>query len=363
MTTLSCCLFQLSDKWYGLDARRVREIVRLPEITPVEEAPSWWIGVINRRGQTVPIMDLHRRMGRQPLPYRLSDLIVILEDQQQRLFGLVVSSVEAIHELTLEQSPTTPAYTPPHSAMGTGRYCIAAMVTVEDRLVMLLDPDRVAGYFPETATDSADGCQEATTADGLLPDIFEQRRHFMPELPPQQRAILQRRARQLMQTDNLLQQAQQSLSNATVMVQLNREILAIDLRHICGFTQLRTIFTIPCCPQHIAGQINLRGDIVTLVDISSMLGIQLLPDTPYRYALLVRIHEQRIGILVHDLLDILALTEKEIIMSHEQQSSRLDPSWTRNVTWYHEQMVPLLDLERLCQNKLLAADATEQERP
>ncbi|MBF0124989.1 MAG: chemotaxis protein CheW [Magnetococcales bacterium] len=361
MKITSCCLFQLLDKWYGVDARRVREVVRLPEITPVEEAPSWWIGVMDRRGQAVAVMDLHRRMGRQPSPYQLSDMVLILEDRQQRLFGLVASRVEEIYQLPPDHQAAIPAYTSTGSgSAGLSRYCIIAMLTLADRVVMLLDPDHVAGYLPEAIPDTDRHYHDIATADDLLPPVFEQQRYFMPDLPAAERLILRQRAQRLAQVETLLHRAQHNLYSTTVVVQLHQELLAINLRHICGFTRLRTIFAIPCCPAYIVGQINLRGEIITLADIGTILGIRATEEV-YSYALLIKIHEQRIGIPVHDLLDMLALTEKDITMNDEGAPSGLNRAWLQGATWYRDQLVPLLDLERLCHSTLMLVDETLQE--
>src|SRR5665811_2304944 len=54
---------------YGLNVRAVREIVWLPELSPIEELPPYIAGVFNLRGRIVPVMDLGLRFGHPREPY------------------------------------------------------------------------------------------------------------------------------------------------------------------------------------------------------------------------------------------------------------------------------------------------------
>jgi chemotaxis signal transduction protein len=49
--------FRLQGAWYAVEALWVREILRLPALTPVSEAPHYIIGVVNYRGHILPVMD------------------------------------------------------------------------------------------------------------------------------------------------------------------------------------------------------------------------------------------------------------------------------------------------------------------
>src|SRR5665647_2867557 len=62
---------------YGLDVRAVRELVWLPELSPIEELPPYIAGVFNLRGQVVPVMDLGLRFGHARKPFLTSDRIIV----------------------------------------------------------------------------------------------------------------------------------------------------------------------------------------------------------------------------------------------------------------------------------------------
>ena len=71
--------FLLQDVWYAVEVSQVREILRLPALTPVTEAPHYMIGVANYRGRMLPVMDLGLRLGQPPRSYRIHDHVIVLE--------------------------------------------------------------------------------------------------------------------------------------------------------------------------------------------------------------------------------------------------------------------------------------------
>lgn len=55
--------FRLHDESYGIDVLKVREIIRLTNITAVPQMPGYMRGVINLRGKIIPVTDLRVRFG------------------------------------------------------------------------------------------------------------------------------------------------------------------------------------------------------------------------------------------------------------------------------------------------------------
>ena len=69
--------FEIAGRSYGLPAEHVVEVIRMVAITPLPATEPWVPGVIDVRGQTVPMLDLHARFGGSPEPYGLATPIVI----------------------------------------------------------------------------------------------------------------------------------------------------------------------------------------------------------------------------------------------------------------------------------------------
>ncbi|MGA3087707.1 MAG: chemotaxis protein CheW [Terriglobales bacterium] len=155
--------FQVGRETYGLPIRALHEIVRVPEVTAVPDAPDYLEGVINLRGKIVSVVDLRKRFG-QPAPRldRRSRILVV--EHRGRLAGMIVDSaseVLKIPESEIEAAPTMMQEGGLDWVTGLGKY--------QGRLIILLDIEKVLAMRddrPETAAAEkpAAGTGKAATA-------------------------------------------------------------------------------------------------------------------------------------------------------------------------------------------------------
>ena len=96
-----CFTFALHGKLYGVDARLVLETVRLPELTPVEDAPGDLAGVVDLRGRVIPALDLGVRLGAGPGSWGLDDWLVVLE-REGAVAGLIVHDAQQVLKVPAE---------------------------------------------------------------------------------------------------------------------------------------------------------------------------------------------------------------------------------------------------------------------
>jgi purine-binding chemotaxis protein CheW len=129
--------FNLGDEEFGIDILRVQEINRMVEITRVPNTPSFVEGVINLRGHVIPIIDLRARFGLERKPVEKSTRIVVVEIQG-RIVGFIVDAVSEV--LRIPKSVTEP---PPPIVAGIEAEYITAVGKLEDRLLILLDLERI----------------------------------------------------------------------------------------------------------------------------------------------------------------------------------------------------------------------------
>jgi purine-binding chemotaxis protein CheW len=87
--------FRIGEETYGVRISTVREIVRVPEITPVPNAPEGIEGVINLRGKIIPVMDLRKRFGLSEICTDKKSRILVVEVENQ-LLGLIVNSASEV---------------------------------------------------------------------------------------------------------------------------------------------------------------------------------------------------------------------------------------------------------------------------
>ncbi len=131
--------FNIGDEEFGVDILQVQEINRMLEVTRVPNAPEYVDGVINLRGKVIPIIDLRRRFGMERKPHDKNTRIVVVELSKQ-VVGFVVDAVQEV--LRIPKSVTEP---PPSIAGGVHEEYITAVGKLEDRLLILLDLQKVLG--------------------------------------------------------------------------------------------------------------------------------------------------------------------------------------------------------------------------
>jgi len=129
--------FRIGNETYGVRIGSVREIVRVPEITIVPNAPEAIEGVINLRGKIVPVMDLRKRFGNVGIQPDKKNRILVVE-LESRLLGLIVSSASEV--LKIPPSEIEPPGTV--FAEGESSY-VTGVGKLKGRLIILLDIARL----------------------------------------------------------------------------------------------------------------------------------------------------------------------------------------------------------------------------
>jgi purine-binding chemotaxis protein CheW len=129
--------FKIEDEEFGVDILKVQEINRMLAVTRVPNAPEYVDGVINLRGKVIPIIDLRRRFGMARREHDKNTRIVVVE-LNGKVVGFVVDSVSEV--LRIPKNVTEP---PPPIVAGVEAEYITAVGKLEDRLLILLDLERV----------------------------------------------------------------------------------------------------------------------------------------------------------------------------------------------------------------------------
>lgn len=129
--------FVIDSQYYGLDLLSVREIRAWTEVTHLPNTPDFVRGIINLRGTVVPIYDLRVRLGGgRTTPSRMHVVIVVVA--VNGTFGLLVDSVSDI--LSIDRRDLQPV---PEADMAAGDRFLSAIVAREERMVSIIDLDRL----------------------------------------------------------------------------------------------------------------------------------------------------------------------------------------------------------------------------
>lgn len=129
--------FKVGRETYGVPITSLHEIVRVPEITAVPDAPDYLEGVINLRGKIVSVMDLRKRFGEKQAALKKQNRILVVE-HSGRLAGLIVDSASEVLKI-----PSDAVEAPPAVFQEGGLNCVTGLGKVGGRLVVLLDMSKL----------------------------------------------------------------------------------------------------------------------------------------------------------------------------------------------------------------------------
>jgi purine-binding chemotaxis protein CheW len=154
--------FELGGETYGVDILRVREIRGWTSVTRIPQAPPHVLGVLNMRGSIVPVVDLRMRFDLERAEYTKVTVIIVLSVQStagRREVGVVVDAVSDVVDVKLAEMKPAPDL---GSQFATDY--IQGLFPVGQRMVVLLDIDRLIGARVARLDDRTDGSLDAAAA-------------------------------------------------------------------------------------------------------------------------------------------------------------------------------------------------------
>jgi purine-binding chemotaxis protein CheW len=405
--------FCLHDLQYGIDASLVQEIFPLPELTPITEAPTDMIGILNLRGQIVPMMHLDLLQEHPLKNCHISDNVIILKWDNLQI-GLVVHQVNKVLELNSEVIETEPI----HKLFGdVSSDFIAGVAKVDLGDIVLLksktlihQPDAVltliwdaqiqldvmaAARISEVEeqleqyySDKADltplaplpyqGMGESISplsnkaaplpsprrgglgrgGEGLgerlteqpgeelqtlktLPSFYDL---YCPNVTPEERAIFRARADDLRQAIESLKVTKELIPLA--VIGFDNEYFGLDLELVQEFINVGNLTPIPCCPNHIVGNMNLRGEIVTLVDIRSVLNLPMKPVSVGSPVVVVQVDDIVAGLPVDRVVEMIDLNSTDMTPLPETVSD-FGKHYLRGTALVQDKILKILDLPKI----------------
>lgn len=105
--------FRLANENYGLELSQTREIIEYSGITEVPLMPNFLRGVINLRGEVVPVIDLSVRLGRKPIQVQRRTCIIVVEienNEQNHVLGLLADAVSEVIEIEEDNIEGAPSF-------------------------------------------------------------------------------------------------------------------------------------------------------------------------------------------------------------------------------------------------------------
>ena len=129
--------FRLNDEDYGVEIEYVTEIVCIPKITEVPDLPDFVKGVVNLRGQVIPVLDLRTKFHMEPREYDAKTCVIVIH-LDKMFIGLIVDTVQDVREILPEN--VSPA---PHLSNAPASRYILGLGKVGEAVNILLDVKKI----------------------------------------------------------------------------------------------------------------------------------------------------------------------------------------------------------------------------
>jgi purine-binding chemotaxis protein CheW len=334
-------IFSLHNSLFAIDAMAVRETFRLPEITPIEETPPYIVGVVNLRGRIVPVIDLNIRFGRVPERYHLTDGIIIVEVEGQPA-GIIVDEVHDVlrigaENIDLQTFPGRKDDSCPRFVTGEAR--------VGEDIIMILDHKRLLGYR-EYGVGLHGGPEMRGSEFLKLPPVPPP---AFSEASAEEKAIFHSRAIDLMKK---VDEEDSSALQPLVVVGLSGEYFGIDLKSIQEFSHIINLTPVPNCPEHVIGNMNLRGSILTVMDIRGSLRIPVGTFSRSAKVVVTSVNDIFVGIVVDDIYDIAYLCSSDISPLPTSVKSVVE-KYAKGTTRYNGRAMTVLNIPEILKNESL----------
>jgi purine-binding chemotaxis protein CheW len=350
MSHESYLMFKLNHSRYGIPATAVQELFFLPEVTAIAETPSTILGVINLRGKFLPVMDLYHRLEQARPPFQLTDSIIVLECQTQRI-GIIVNQVDSVQAIAPDRIAANVCDRSKESLQDR---LVTGIANVEEGIVTLLNPELLVQHaFIETVFNLNSDFNNGSVNDTLKPSSDSAlNQGLYDRFDSQERQILQERTEAL--RCSIDEEDSASLLPLAV-VGLGGEYFGFGLETVHEFTEIHKITPIPCCPPHIVGNINLRGEIVTLININNVVDLPINGVRSHQQAVVVRLDRRVAGIAVDDIFDVTYIHPSQMTTPPIALNSAKD-DYLQGVAPYRDRMMSIINLSKLLTSEVLVVN-------
>jgi len=284
--------FALDGVEFGLDIAKVQEITQRATITPVPGSPSFVIGVLNLRGQIIPVIDSRRRFHLEPTEVTAKTRIIVIELSGQAT-GLqvdAVSEVVKLDDFALRETPPLVA--------GVNSDYLAGMVQAGSRLITLINLDKII--------DSEEFGQKEAISQNAAAATHGWGEH----------------------NTGTEEEATDTLTFITFG--LGHENFGLSLEHVEEIVELPQITKVPDAPEYVLGVICIRDKVLPLLNLQHMFDVEPA-DTGQQtesMVILLTIGHAKLAAIVDGIQEIIRVRQKDILPTpqtlKDTEAARLD---------------------------------------
>lgn len=259
--------FLLGEDEFGVDIMDVKEIIRVPEVTRVPNAPSYVEGACNLRGKVLPIIDGRTRFNLERKAKDENSRVLVI-DVEGKATGVVVdkvSEVMRVHTADIEE--------PPQIVKNVDSDYINGIVKLENgnRLIMVLDVVRALNV-ESTVKEEVNGQEETLYQHSTMANSTS-----VESIDEEQ----------------------------LVSFLLEKEEYAIGIMKVKEIIRTPQIVKVPNCEAYIEGVVSIRNNLLPIINLRTYFGMEHLDINDHTRILVVDMGNFTAGIMVDKVLEVL----------------------------------------------------------
>jgi purine-binding chemotaxis protein CheW len=259
--------FTLGRESFGINLKMVEEIIELPAVTKVPDAPPYVMGVICLREQVLPLLDFAQMLHAEPAEQAVQGDMVILLSFGRAKLGIVVDGIQEI--IRIKEEDILP---PPQTLNEREAADLEGIVLRSDRMVSLLK-----------VMDIINGDDQAK--------IVAMSSSIMPE-----------RNEEALATHEL----------PLVVFHLGGEAYSLRLHEVREIIMVGNITPIPRAPTFIEGVLNLRGEVMPVIDLRERFGLPRQPVSSLSRIVITPIGGVSTGLVVDSVEEVKSVDERRL---------------------------------------------------
>lgn len=294
--------FALGQESFGINLQQVEEIIELPAVTKVPDAPGYVLGVICLRDQVLPLLDFIQMLRVEDTdPLRQREMVILLNFGEAKL-GIAVDSIQEIIRLRPED-----ILPPPHT-LNEGEASKFEGVVVR--------PDRMVSIIKVLNILRGDDRQKiAALGTSLLSQKAEEVQAVSHDLP-------------------------------LVVFRLGAEAFGLRLQEVREIIMVGMITPVPRAPSFIDGVLNLRGEVMPVIDLRDRFGLTRQPATNLSRIVITPIGDVFTGLVV-DAVDEVKTVDQRKLEAPPQVASAGANTYIQKVARTDAGVIFILDLQHL----------------
>jgi purine-binding chemotaxis protein CheW len=266
-------IFRVGEDTFALNASLSLEIIWLPYLSPYTGSEGSYIATFPYRGDLIPVMDFSLWNLGHLGPYDINDRLLILSVDGS-VYALRISDVVGVYPLDTKNEEQI--YFQNH---------YVSIISLE-KLKSIINSEKLTQMSPYEIW--------ATINQNLL---------------PQEKLRLEDRRDSY---STALKIEDESGVFPLAIMRVGENLFGVELENILEFADVMNYSQIPCTPSHIAGCMNLRGDILPLLDFQYWIESVKMSELKDKKVAVVKENEKHFGVLVNELLDVIYIQKQDI---------------------------------------------------